>query len=83
MKLQISQVVSVIANKKFNTWELKLFAISNSISIVKDDKTALLGHKTVLYAGQGFRVLMSQGNDSLQQESKSYTTCILLHFGRR
>lgn len=78
MQLQISPIVSVLANKKFSKGSLKLYAISNSINIVKDDKAGLLGHKTQcqLYAGQGFKVYMKSTNDSLQQNLDVYTACM-------
>jgi hypothetical protein len=78
MQLQISPIVSVLANKKFGKGSRKLYAISNGISIVKDDKAGLLGHKTQcqLYAGQGFKVYMKSTNDSLQHDLDRYTACM-------
>jgi hypothetical protein len=70
MRLQTFSSVSVVSNKQFNKGAMKLVAISNSISVVQDGKSFIMGSKSfTLYSGKSFKISMKSSNDSLASKS--------------
>ena len=70
MRLQTFPGISVVSNKQFNKGAMKLVAISNSISVVQDGKSFIMGSKSyTLYSGNSFKISMKSSNDSLASKS--------------
>lgn len=70
MRLQTFPGISVVSNKQFNKGAMKLVAISNSISVVQDGKSFIMGSKSyTLYSGNSFKICMKSSNDSLASKS--------------
>ena len=82
MKLQVKPNVGVVSKQKFNKGAMKLFAISNSIQIIPDEKAtnlALASNRVLLYSGQGFKVVMTSSNDSVFKDVEVHTVCFYWH----